>query len=759
MIDSQVDYFRLFVGRSGTADISIAAKDNSADVLFIDVEILGSHTDESVAAALRKLGDEVASHDFTIVRSPFVDPSSQLVSQGAGLRLELAKRLRLQEGDTEVAVLSHCETGEVTWVGADALRSEVGDLARWACASEIRSLIDHYCALTISDDVQFVLPSSQASNSFLRISDILRTRRDIEIVARWVYRNLHPVGEELFTLATDASGLLPVLLVLEDLLRSNGAQIAQSIVSGHYPFGAGDADSLLLHVGSSAAVVYLLSVSRTGGFEDLILQSLNTSLGPKATAVVTVVADMRGEGNIYEGRVRRNSLAEVVPPDDADPADLAGRPTVAVEAETFNLRPEFDAKPVSFPRLPDDDDSSFFSALSTAQAVGVECSPYKGLTSVRPRSRLLSFRIFLEQMSGAVVDELESRDDVRTRIEARVSEHQLASTYDVVAIPRADAEASGPSFALVDRLLRCLNISAPQVVSVDELAAISSPPKRALLLLWGSVTGASVIRSARAVREVLAPTQLDGLVVHFRPPSVAEIEHARRAFSSGSLVALWEHSVPWESAFASEAAVLSRWMSASLRHQKWLPRVMQRLEVISPSGDSRSWEQRTSAHGLGGSVARQLLWVEPSQEPDPMNDEVPTWLHDTPTAMLAAAARLQSLRIQHERMGGARLSIGDCVASEPPEEWVAAVVRNARPGELWFGIRQAEQSETASHLCDWISSSSAMAVLGELLAADALGKVPSVASNVIREFAADQDWADVSAIPLLLDLTAWSRKR
>lgn len=155
-----------------------------------------------------------------------------------------------------------------------------------------------------------------------------------------------------------------------------------------------------------------------------------------------------------------------------------------------------------------------------------------------------------------------------------------------------------------------------------------------------------------------------------------------------------------------------------------------RLRVLSPVGRNRDWAYRVGNEedSLGNS-ARSFFWFA---ERGKVGNGQGGWIRDQVACLYGAASQAHGTRIA----GGRNAPTVNLQALElaPGATYAACSVRAARIGELWFGDIAAEHEETAERICDWIDQDGVAraVVLGKLLVADILGKVPDAASRTFR---------------------------
>lgn len=752
----KVDYFRLFIGHSGVTDTVLAAKSRSADVLFVDVETVGYQTVTTAAAGVRRLATEIEAHGATVVRAPehfeATDPATSR-ALAEEFRTEIYRRLRTTELDTNIAVLAHHGLDQPSLYGAETLtRFFGGPMIPELRSAEINALISHRGAMIESNELQFVLPNDTTTSSFLRVGDIIASRRDCTVLSSWVLPLL-PRAPKTFAIGIDTPALLPLTLQLELDLRLHGRSIDQVVVAPGYPFGVGDVDELFPHLGPTDGFLYLLSVSRSGRFEAVVRSALAT-MNRAVESRLVVLAQMleRVPGSVgFDGHTAA-ALAQVDAPPPETEADTQGRPVVRVEPVTFRFSPQIGIGSIPIPPAPSGPERTFLDVCAQHRAVGVECAPHSTAGSARPRNRLIPFRVLLEPFSAGFVDEVSENAELRSLVAASIREAGIRSAYDMVVVPDADAFRSGEALPRIERFLGLCGLEVGEITQLRDLPSErTTGAPRVALFMWGAVTGASMIRSVREVRSRVPDAHVDALVVHLRPPSEYEESYIRRELGEGSFAAVWTSLVPWTSSFAPEASRLSRWVGEEPHgSERWAERLRLRLETIAPAGPNRDWEFRANESEGLGPVARKLLWVEPT-----VSRLTDSWLSDQPTALLAAAIALETER-RRSGSEALRLDMRTIASSGTDLAWLACIVRVARIGELWFGASASDQVERAAYVCDWMAENDAEHVLlAELLAAEAGGKLPTAAANTFRKYA--EGSRDDEVIELLYEFARWAR--
>lgn len=704
----------------------------------------------------------------------------------------------LSDSVTTIGVVQHCvgDKPMTRWVGTEP-DADLGVLGA-ARAVETAALITKGDAYWKPSKYHYILPSGEHTDRFVRIGDALRTPHDAYVMACWLTpcltddvvivsdtAGLNALLIQLEEILARAESAASSTVVLPEYEISKPAvrRLLERAATGSTRRFLG-----VQSVNSTGSLRELLAGELARVSDGRLEWTLDVVVDRSPVAVAQLFSQTEHSQHSQtwldlssrEGQSEFGSCSLCNASDKPQPIHINPRnyrevvlpsPSLAMPATDYAVEAQ-----------------AFWTRVSRKGGIAIEARPHPGSLEARGKHQRLPVRPFFELI--AEPDGLE--DFVRERVASlRRSTASDKKTQDrwkfddvgfVVANQIDVGIASRPEFAgqgdvdleaSARTVLRCLGID-DQVPLIACAAGSGTDASNAeiarrvqqldsdeavLLFSWGAVTGLNLrllkMRVSQALDATGANNPMRGVVFHSRPAHPSDWEATVNSFKPSRsepsrLAALWTSSFPWSSPLVDEHLLLDRIDFDTMdisddartfleerkrflrfpetyggRADDWSPRFENADAKIGPGHVfwGMSIDEAHQSELRGQSLYGNRL--DPMTAYAAIGSTINYTRHSAGTASAPRWVRFDMARIVH--------SYYDAII-------ICSILRWLRPGEISWESEPADPANAANamkFLIEQVENSpdERIILLPELLLADAQGKIPPSASEVLRETA------------------------
>lgn len=745
-------------------------------LLFLDVDIQGPHTISESLVQLRRLSPiGLGNVGTVVVRWP---GAAGLEESEADAVLEALDR-QLSElrvaASVGVASATIGEGHSIRWATVDSESQSGSDSDREVlirCREvELASLIDNGRALWRPEHYHYRLPSGRHSGSFVRLADVVRTTRDADVLAWWLLGDV----EDGAGVVIDTSTIVPIVLALRSQCAASGVQLGEMQSLRSYPATLSEFAKAIREVSvHNAPVLALLSVSSTGTLRQRLSTALRSMVDDRWRLHVFVDKLGTGATDFDEslGDLVGNSCTWFCP----EVEDIHRNESTAAScslcksdtrARVVQIDPRsFDGLVLPDPQLVMPDirfagkSRDFWRICDEAGALALDVEPHPSSAPFRPHRFTMGIRIDFDPMlSGAPTantpDPSEPGDspeqsaessplqaavvaDLRRRLEGDPAGF-LARTQLFVGIDGEFQRAGGAGENFFRTVLGEIapgvdvtSVSAHDEQMPTEVRDLIASRDRICIVSLGVVTGASLHSVLACIQHIrrqarLAAADVGALTVHLRPPSHRESDTILNPFGRDRFLAVYESLLPYgRSPIKDEQDYLN-----SLSH--WP--AIEELDFYRARLDYLREGLLDARENMG------IFWAMNKNDPVVMRPG--SWYGESLSglaSLIAVGSAVQRRRHTSASSGTVpewrQFEIPSIFRSYYDPFILASVLRWLHPEECWWGREIDSSAQTVQELLNGYSSEPDLRlIVGELLLAAALGKVPAPAVTVVRDHA------------------------
>ena len=693
-----------------------------ASTLFVDVDSPIELFDETIAGIRKMDPAGLVGLSHLVARIPesgVEDRSSALTSLSQLVR-------RLPTSCSVGIVVGACgEQVEIEW-SDDAPPPTEEDLAivQKCRTVELASLLANGGAIWEPQNYHYRLPSGRHSSTFIRFADSIRSVRDAECIAWWLY----PEIVDGLEIVLDSPSLIPVALAVQNLAAASSLEVDAHVLPP-YPVTTVAFSRYLKNSTSRASkVLALLSVSSSGSMQDRLHAAL---------------AQLRVESRL---QVFVDKTARTDSPDEDVWLGLASGLEAAADSCEMCKSPErsrivhIDPKSFGGIVLPQPDlltpeiryggrTKQFWELCDRADALSLEAEPHASSLAARPQNSRMSIRVDFESI---LFDEAESEALVRLATSKWAA---VEGDFSVAVVDGGEA-AMGGGLGLACLVRMAAELEIDTVVELDQGGAFSvtepiAQADRVAVLALGAVSGTKLQRLLAATTDLrrsenLSNPDVHAFVVHLRPSSDRARETIVKSFFEANFHAAFESVLP-----------LDRRPLLDEHNQIRLVRTDELTETAANFHTERLSFQAGPGSGFS------ILWGMGDDPESDANRLRPGSLYGDNLRALSAFVAIGSA-VQKARSTSAALSSPAWQQFELPAVLnlyfdpllVCSILRWLDPAECWWG-RDSVDAEPVIHrfLETYEHAHEQRIIASELLLASAQGKIPLSAHGRIVDFA------------------------
>lgn len=656
-------------------------------------------------------------------------------------------------------------------------------LAR-ARRAELKALMQFGHAVWNPTSYHYELPSGDHASSFVRIGDCFRSPRDVRVIASWLASRLC----DGLAIVADSATMVPLMTDLAALTTAAGWTVGPAEMLDEYPRTRLDVLRVIRPLFAAPAVLALLSVSSSGNYQDLVVESMHRASTESDSWSLTVLANRVSR---QADRMFRPAATGV----DEERVDtwiaIGDTSFDQLEAATCRLcrDPEraqvvrvdprsFEAMVLPAVRLlmPDfvaaRDTVDWWEACFEYGAVGVEVEPSQGAAVVaRPKDDLLGVRIHVDRVLKADLSKALARRlaDMRQGGAAALQFDGAIIDYSacdgvIVSTEEYDPDGPNPAFDAILQELALTDIPVyPIAPGRNPLPSGAADMRHALILSGGFVTGWTMRQHLLQLQDCWRGRRdrhAYGLILNARPFTRREWDNLAQSFQR-RVAAIWRTYLPWRSPIAEERRILVELaQDAESLAPETRAFLNERKSYTNPR--TRDWFARVEQFDKDSSLPdpRALLWGSGSAvggNTQVRNQSLYGYQVDVVTAYAAVGAAMHSSR-QKVRDADPRRAVFEMPAitrSYYDAIIVASILRWAEPQECWWGNSAEEARSVVSELITRTTDENDLRILlPELLLAASQGKIPITA---VQELQARADviadaWSTIEQAPVRLGM-------
>ncbi|WP_419554651.1 hypothetical protein [Candidatus Poriferisodalis sp.] len=641
---------------------------------------------------------------------------------------------------------------------------------------ELATLIKNGRALWQPEHYHYRLPSGRHSGSFVRLADAVRSVRDADVLAWWLLSDV----ESGSGLVIDTSTIVPIALALRSQCAAAGVQLGALHSLRSYPatlseFARAVRDASI----RNAPVLALLSVSSTGTLKERLVTALKSvvgdrwrmhvfvdKLGTEATAFDSSLGDLVGNTCTWFCTDIDDTYRSELP---AQACKLCKSGT---RARVVQIDPRsFDGLVLPDPKLvtPDirfaEQSGDFWSICDGANALALDVEPHPSSAPFRPHRFTMGIRVDFDPLlvkpepvslptssnppsaspepaeAGQSPKSVETLQEAASKFLARLVDNSPdsfpARSQLFVGLASEFQRGDGAGEAFFRTLLGNVRpgvevhaVSAQEEHASKELRELIKSRDQICLVALGVVTGASLHNVLAYIQHVrrdlnLPAAEVGALVIHLRPPSERERSTIINPFGSSRFHAIYESLLPYgRSPMRDEQDYLN-----SLSH--WTE-----IETIDYFRTRLDYLREGS---LDAQENMGIFWG--LDKDDPVIMRPGSWYGESLSGLatlIAVGSAIQRRRHVQETAGIApewrQFEIPAVFRSYYDPFIVASVLRWLQPEECWWGREVDASVQVVRELLNSYSSQhDRRLIIGELLLAAALGKVPVPAVSIVRD--------------------------
>ena len=656
-------------------------------------------------------------------------------------------------------------------------------LAR-ARRAELNALMQFGHAVWNPTSYHYELPSGEHANSFVRIGDCFRNPRDVRVVSSWLASRL----SDGLAVVADSATLIPLVTDLGALMTAAGWTPGPAEMLDEYPRTRLDVLRVVRPLFAAPAVLALLSVSSSGVYLNLVVESMQRASTEPDSWSLTVLADRvsRQADRVFRpvatgvDEERVDTWVIIGDPSfdqlEAAPGRLCRDPE---RAQVVRIDPRsFEAMVLPAVRLlmPDfvaaRDTVDWWEACFKHGAVGVQVEPGQGAAVVaRPKDDLLGVRIHVDRLLQADLGDALARRlaDMRQGSPAILQFDGTSVDYSKCdgVIVSAEEYAQDGSNPVFDVLLQELSLSEIPVYPIspglDSLPPDAADMHHALIISAGFVTGWTMRQHLLQLQDCWRghrDRHAYGLILNARPFTHREWGNLAQSFRL-RVGAIWRTYLPWRSPVAEESRILVE-LAAHAAHLTPETQGFLTERRLYTSPRTRDWFTRLDQFESDPSLPdpRALLWGSGSAvggNTHVRNQSLYGYQVDVVTAYAAVGAAMHS----------SRQKVNDADPRRPVFEMpaitrsyydaiiVASILRWAEPQECWWGNSAEEARSVVSELITRTTDDKDLKILlPELLLAASQGKMPTAAVQELRARAdvIARTWSTTEQAPVRLGM-------
>ncbi|WP_141660862.1 hypothetical protein [Tsukamurella tyrosinosolvens] len=643
----------------------------------------------------------------------------------------------------------------IVWLrGEEPDESDLDDLVDRCARVEIRAMLGKGRAIWQPDNYHYELPSGHHSASFIRLSDMFRSRRDIEVLATWFVQDLvDGIG-----ILVDSASLLPLAMELCHLAKDLAGWGDVKVVSlADYPATPFEVGRAIAALGAGDAVLAIVSVNGTGQFHGLVFNALRSDAADDSRTVLSVVVDRqrpRSDSGLATEEVSRVATRSLVGIGDLGRtsdgvercvlcSSTGAGPVVRIDSSSYNAF-----------ALPQDNlimpaveaarrNSDLFSELN-AEAGSTKIaatSVHEIRSALSPMEVLISFDVML------------ARPEFRSLAVKALRRKFPDRTFGCLVTSEFDQ--SVPGFTdFVDCLREAAVLdSEAAVVVVDDAGVCVSRPQdplwmvAPLIFTLGSVSGWRLRRLQLFLQDLwhdqgVVPTPApDAFVLVARSESDRQWENLYQSFET-KLEYGWKLMIPSFSPLQHEYRLLENPAPVEILNDVGLEIA---ASLLKRRREIALLATRSVAGSEAGVSAGDILWG--CDEKVALRNNSIYGLRLQAKATYVAVACAMHERRQQQRNTDPRWYRFDFVSigrSYFDGILVACMLRWSRPGELFWGSTPHTRTQNIIAL---IANSRDLGdckiLYGELLLAAAQGKIPAESVESVCEHIVSRtsDWS------------------
>jgi hypothetical protein len=631
---------------------------------------------------------------------------------------------------------------------ADSIR-----LVARARAVELEALLHFGHAIWQPRDFHYRLVTGRHSGTFIKLGDAVRSPRDATVLASWLLEHV----DEDTGLVIDTGTLTPIAQAVELMALREGKRLRPTLVLDALPRGERSVWATLDEAGlDDDRILVVIGVSSSGSLRDRVLSALNakgTSLrDPRVIVMVSRVAPPAAPQGYAEWTPLPCGEA-LLPSDDYDELGclLCRNATRArlVPINPFTL----DAMGLDQlrPTVPDLKDPGqnrvFWEAANRQDAVSVE----RAATDAVQRNRVQGLPMGIKFEMHKIIRDDKLRRQLKQRIgEAQRKENGLRNDADLVLVPKHEFDDDDTKSlwqeigsTLAAQGTPMTGFPTDEAFSADLVSAVKAV-SHILVFTLGTVTGTSLQHALVEVQTARTGTDADfdlqGLVVHARPATHAELNSIRNSYGvdredRAQLHMAWTSVLPDRSPLREE--------------QRYLQRINLDEEDLDLPKDARTFIQerillggRTLQAAMDAAKAAaegrpepQLLWGSRSDLQLTPNSIYGQGLGPVATYAAVASAMAAARKRRTNIPEFVVFEVGRLVRSYYDPIILCCFLRWMRPHEAFWGWTDAEATATAGLILNRSDPSDRLILVPEMLLAGAQGKLSEEALDVVMPVA------------------------
>ncbi|MDV6310736.1 hypothetical protein R3Q15_02275 [Gordonia amicalis] len=173
-------------------------------------------------------------------------------------------------------------TPEITWAHAEVPDIENEELLLRAMRCEFRALLEWGRAIWQPSSYHYELPSGDHAGYFVRIADMFRNLRDVEVVATWFYERL----ESGLVILAESASLIPLIAEIRRVMSASGMDIVGVATFDEYPRTEFEIAQVVQDFDIHSRILAIMSVNSSGRYLDMVSRALDGSVYPTDLVVM-----------------------------------------------------------------------------------------------------------------------------------------------------------------------------------------------------------------------------------------------------------------------------------------------------------------------------------------------------------------------------------------------------------------------------------------------------------------------------------------